>query len=99
MPSFRVTMTIGSLTAGTAPQSVVPAAAAAVRELTTVEASDLAIVSGAPRVTVRFTGEDDTVHRIAQHAVDRTRKLAQVISWRLTRRDDGRWLVVVPRAD
>lgn len=94
MPSFRVTMTIGSLAAGTAPQSVVPAAARAVGELTTVEASDLAVVGGSPRVTVRFAAEDETVQRIARHAVESTGALAQVVSWRVTRRDGSRWMPV-----
>ena len=94
MASFRVTMTIGALAAGTAPQSVVPAAAAAVRELTTVEASDVAVVSGSARVTVRFTADDETVGRIAAHAVESTRTVAEVVAWRVTRRDGARWTPV-----
>jgi beta-lactamase class A len=87
-------MTIGALVAGTAPQQVVPGAAKAVAELTTVEASDLAVVSGRPRVTVRFTAEDATAHDIARHAVERTRRLAEVLTWRVTRRVGGRWYVL-----
>lgn len=94
MPSFRVTMTIGALAVGTAPASVVPAAAAAVRQLTTVEASDVAVVSGSARVTVRFTAEDETVQRIAVHAVESTRTIAEVVTWRVTRRDGARWMPV-----
>ncbi len=97
MPSFRVTMSIGALAAGTAPPTVVPAAAAAVAELATVEAQDLAVVSGGARVTVRFTGEDDEhALRIGRHAVERLRERAEVVSWRVTRRVGGRWYPVVP---
>lgn len=85
-------MTIGALGPGTIPQSVLPAAARAVSELTTVEASDLAVVSKSARVTVRFTAEDETARRIAEHAVERTGAIAQVVTWRMTRRDGGRWL-------
>jgi hypothetical protein len=87
-------MTIGALATGTAPQRVMPDAADAVAELTTVEASDVAVVSGMPRVTVRFTAEDATAHQIARHCVERTRQLAEVATWRLTRRVGGRWYVV-----
>jgi DNA helicase IV len=75
----------------------VPTAAAAVAELTTVEAQDLAVVSGGPRVTVRFTGEDDAqAIAIGRHAVDRTKARAEVVSWRVTRRVGGRWYPVSP---
>ncbi len=87
-------MTIGALASGVAPPQVLPAAARAVAELTTVEASDLAVVSGSPRVTVRFTAEDATAHDIAQHCVARTRQLADVSTWRVTRRVGGRWYVL-----
>ncbi|MCU1556959.1 MAG: hypothetical protein JWN09_954 [Microbacteriaceae bacterium] len=87
-------MTIGALATGTAPQRVMPDAADAVAELTTVEASDVAVVSGRPRVTVRFTAEDATAYQIARHCVERTRQLAEVVTWRLTRRVGGRWYVV-----
>lgn len=90
-------MSIGVLAAGTAPQAVVPAAAAAVAELATVEARDLAVVGGGARVTVRFTGEDDAhALRIGRHAVERTAERAEVLSWRVTRRVGGRWYPVAP---
>ncbi|HEY0258577.1 MAG TPA: hypothetical protein VGC18_01885 [Lacisediminihabitans sp.] len=97
MPSFRVIMTIGALAAGTAPQSVVPTAAAAAATLTTVEAADLAVVSGSARVTIRFTGEDDTALAIARRTVEGTRAVAEVVSFLVTRRDGGRWYPVAPR--
>ena len=88
-------MTIGALAAGTDPASVVPTAAAAVRELTTVEASDVAVVSGSARVTVRFTAEDDSAQHIARCAIEGTRKIAEVVTWRVTRRDGARWVPVL----
>jgi hypothetical protein len=50
MPSYRITLGVGALRAGTDPQSVLPTAAAAARELTTVEAWDLAVVRGEARM-------------------------------------------------
>ena len=43
---------------GTEPEAVLPAAAGAARERTTVESYDVAVVRGAARITVRFTAED-----------------------------------------
>jgi hypothetical protein len=95
MPSYRVTMTIGALRAGTRPESVLPAATRAAGEFTTVEASDLAIVSGMPRITVRFTA-DDAVRalRIGEHVVASTSSIAEVLAWKVTERVKGRWYVV-----
>jgi hypothetical protein len=85
-------MTIGALAAGTPPETVVPRAADAVRTLATVEASDLAVVSGSARVTVRFTGEDDDgARRVAAHAVAELASAAEVVTSRITRRDGPRW--------
>ena len=95
MPSFRITMTIGSLQPGVAPDSVLPAAAAAAAELTTVEASDLAVVAGSARATVRFTADDAaSAVRIGAHTLDGTRARAGVITWQVTERVRGRWLPV-----
>jgi hypothetical protein len=75
----------------------VPSAASAVAELTTVEAQDVAVVSGGPRVTVRFTGEDESdALAIARHAVEQTRTRAEVVSWLVTKRVGGRWYPVAP---
>jgi hypothetical protein len=95
MPSYRVTMTIGRLRAGTAPQAVLPEAVRAVGELTTVEASDVGIVSGMPRVIVRFTG-DDSRHAlgIGAHALAAVSTLAEPLATTVTERVGGRWYVV-----
>ncbi len=85
-------MTVGMLAQGVSPARIVPSAAAVVRELATVEASDLAVVGGCARVTVRFTGDDDDhAQRVAAHAVAGLRRSAQVVTWFVTRRDGGRW--------
>ncbi|TAM70672.1 MAG: hypothetical protein EPN48_04750 [Microbacteriaceae bacterium] len=92
MPSFRVTMTIGALAPGVAPTQVVPVAEGAAAQLTTVEASDVAVVSGAARVTVRFTADDaELAQQIAQHTADTTGAVAEVLAWRLAERVGGGW--------
>ena len=60
MPSYRSILTIGALRPGHGPQAVEDAARSAVTASTTLESFQVDVVSGAPRVTVRFTGTDDT---------------------------------------
>jgi hypothetical protein len=92
VPSFRVTMTIGALRPGVAPDAVVPHAAAAAAELTTVEASDVAVVTGHARVTVRFTADDpELALQIADHVVTATDAVAQPVAHTVTVRVKGRW--------
>ena len=92
VPSYRVTLTIGALRAGVHPEQVLPAAAEAARERTTVEAWDLSVVRGEPRVSVRYTAQDD------DQSVDLGRRvratvsaLADVGASRLDRRYGARW--------
>jgi len=95
MPSFRVTLTVGLLRPGVDPSSIVPAAAAAARMLTTVEASDLAVVSGTARVTVRFIAEDaELARQIGEHVASQTAQSAAVDAWKVTERVGARWYVV-----
>jgi hypothetical protein len=95
MPSYRVLLSIGALQPGVRPDAVLPAAAAAAAERTTVEASDLAVVAGSARATVRFTADDgDTALDIGRHVVERTRLVADPVSWQVTERVKGRWLPV-----
>ncbi len=95
MPSFRIEMTIGAVKPGVAPHAVLPAAAAAAAALTTVEASDLAVVAGSARATVRFSADDPTAALRIGHAVlGATRAMADPQSWRVTERVKGRWLPV-----
>ncbi|WP_349899796.1 hypothetical protein [Parafrigoribacterium soli] len=95
MPSYRVTVTIGRLRPGAQPQAVLPGVARAVAELTTVEASDIGIVSGMPRITVRFTGDDAAdAQRVGSHALAAVAALAEPLATTVTERVGGRWLVV-----
>jgi hypothetical protein len=95
MPDFRVTMIIGALKPGVAPTAMLPAAKAAAAELTMVEASDLAIVSGEARITIRFESDDDELAaQIAEHVVSVTSGLAEVIGYRAARRVGPRWVAV-----
>jgi len=88
-------MTVGVLAPGVAPARIVPITAAAVRQLTTVEAADIAVIRGAAHVTVRFTGDDDEhARQVAAHTVVELGQYAVVGAVRVTRRDGGSWLPV-----
>lgn len=95
VPSYRVTITIGRLAPGVRPDAVLPAAAEAAAEFATVEASDVAIVRGAARITVRFAEDDDEIAlSIGNHVVARTSELAEPLASVVTVRDGGRWIPV-----
>ncbi|MBC7442580.1 MAG: hypothetical protein H7311_08685 [Ramlibacter sp.] len=95
MPSYRITLIIGSLRPGVTPDSVLPGMASAAAELTTVEASDLAVVAGSARATVRFTADDPAMAlRVGRHVVDATRARAEPLSWQVTERVASRWYPV-----
>lgn len=97
MPSYRVTLTIGALARGVAPATVLPAAADAAARLTTLEASSVAVVRGEPRLTVRFTSDDDEIAlQVAEHVAAVTGALAQVLDARVTRGSGTRWTTVRP---
>ena len=95
MPSYRVTITIGRLAPGVPPDAVLPAAAESAAEFATVEASDVAVVRGEARLTVRFAEDDDEIAlAIGGHVVTRTSELAEPLAWAVTVRDGGRWYPV-----
>jgi len=95
MPSFRVTMTIGALRPGVAPDRVLPTATDAAADLTTAEASSVNVVRGEARLTVRFTAEDaELAEQIARHVVDTTATVAEPLAWQLTRSSKDRWVTV-----
>lgn len=95
MPSYRVTLTIGALRPGSSPALVLPKARDAVAELATVEASDVGIVAGVARITVRFTAEAaELALQIGQHAAATTDAVAEVLICKVTERVKGRWYVV-----
>ncbi|PWC06337.1 hypothetical protein [Mycetocola zhujimingii] len=95
MPSYRVTISVGRLAPGVMPDSVLPRAAAAAAELVVVEASDLSVVAGSPRIVVRFAAEDaGQALRVGGHVVEQTGLIAEPLSWTVTARDQGRWYLV-----
>jgi len=92
VPSYRVTLAVGLLRPGADPEAVLPAAAAAARALTTVEAYDVGVVRGEARVTVRFLADTDAdAHRVADAVEAGVREHAATSGGRLTRRGGARW--------
>ena len=63
MPSYRTILTVTALRPGRGPDDVEAAARAAVGRTTVLEAFQVGVVRGEPRVTVRFTGADDAEAR------------------------------------
>jgi hypothetical protein len=92
VPSYRITMTVGALRPGTDPAAVLPAAATEAARIATLEANDIQVIRGEPRLTVRFTAEDDpAAERIAAAVRARTAELVDVPRASITRRDGGAW--------
>lgn len=92
MPSYRVTLAVGRLRPGVAAHTVLPAAAAAGRDLTTVEACDVSVVAGRALVTVRFLADDArSALQVADHVCATTGALADLGEISLTRRTGSRW--------
>jgi len=95
VPSYRITMTVGALRPGSDPADVLPAAAREAARLATLEANDIQVVRGEPRLTVRFTADDDAMaERVAAGIRVRTAQLAEVPRAGITRRDGGTWIRV-----
>ena len=95
MPSFRITLIIGALHSGIAPGSVLPNLTAAAAELTTVEASDIAVVAGSPRAIVRFTADDAAMAlRVGDQVLAAARRQVEPVSWLVTERVKARWYPV-----
>ena len=95
MPSYRVTLAVGALAAGTAPDAVLPAAARLVGGHAVVEAQDVRLLRGVPCAVVRFEAEDDAT---AAHVRDATvlglRDVVEIRSDVVTRRQGARWIPV-----
>lgn len=97
MPSYRVVLTIGALRAGTRPDAVLPAAVEAAGTVTTVEASDVAVVAGVAHITVRFTEDfDDAATQLGAQAAEHVADFADVSAHAVTKRVKGRWIPVAP---
>lgn len=71
---------------------MIPTVADAAAELATVEASDVQLVRGTPRIVVRFMADDDELaEQVAAHAASVAATAVDVGGWFLTRRDGGSW--------
>ena len=79
MPSYRSILTVSVLKAGHDPGDVESAAWDAVRRTTVLEAFQVDVVRGEPRVTVRFTGSDDAEARgVHARVVETIGSVAQI---------------------
>jgi hypothetical protein len=101
MPSFRATVQITGLRPGHAPEEVMDMAVAVVGSAHVVEANQLDVVAGVPRITVRFmveASEYDAENRLArdasaalQHGLN---TVATTGALRTYRRSAGMWLAL-----
>jgi hypothetical protein len=90
--SYRISLGVGLVRPGIAPDAVLPAAARAARETTTVESWDLAVVRGQARVIVRFTADsNDEAAEVGRRVHAAVAALAGVTSPGLTRRYGPKW--------
>ncbi|MFC8303855.1 hypothetical protein ACFUCV_09265 [Specibacter sp. NPDC057265] len=99
MPSFRATLQITGLLPGHAPEEVMDMAVATVGSAHVVEANQLDIAGGIPRITVRFmveASEYDAENQYARNAaVSMAHGVGQVATTgavRSYRRSAGKWL-------
>ena len=98
MPSFRLELEIGELRPGRAPDDVMDAARASLGDHH-VDATDIAVTAGTPRILLRFTVPDSSEteeNQCARLAAVRTRDVVSEVAgtgqlWVLRRRG-GRWL-------
>jgi len=92
MPSYRVTLAMGAVRAGIDPSAILPGAASAARELTTVESSDIAVVAGQARIIVRYMAEDaDVALQLGEHVARSVQQFATVAAYTVTERVGSRW--------
>lgn len=99
MPSYRLELEIGDLRPGMTPDQVMEAARSSLGHH--VDATDIAVVGGTPRILLRFTvpasssSEEDAA---ARQAVRDTRKGVDLVAStgrdRLLRRRRGSWLAL-----
>lgn len=99
MPSFRAQLNIIGLKPGNPPEAVMEAAAEALASSHHVEANQLDIVSGIPRITLRFMVPDNEFsleNSQALHAAANMRHAVETVAdaerLRVLRRRRGRWI-------
>lgn len=98
MPSFRLELEIGDLRPGHGPEEVMALARSALSEHH-IDATDVAVTSGTPRILLRFTvpdgstaEEDATARLAAVRARDSVELVAATGGLWILRRRGGRWL-------
>jgi hypothetical protein len=85
-------MTVGALMPGVAPEQVQPRAEEAAREVAVLESSNVDVVQGEARLTVRFTVEDaELALQVARFVVSSTAEVVRVGHSTVTERDGGTW--------
>jgi hypothetical protein len=95
MPSYRVVLTVGRVHPGGNAQAVLPAAANAVGEVTTVEAKSVGIRQGQAEATVRFAATDDEIAKqIAPVAAQGAGVHAEILAIALRRQNGTRWPLI-----
>ena len=93
MPSYRAILPIGEVHPGHGPEEVMDSAVAAVSSMTTVEHTDIQILSGVPQIVVRFHIDDDIGARtVAEAMYDAVSDVADTGPGRLLLRRGGRWV-------
>ena len=99
MPSFRAQLNIIGLKPGTAPEAVMDAAVAALAASHHVEANQLDIVAGIPRITLRFmvpdnewSQENSQALRAAANMRQAVAEIAETERLRVLRRQRSRWV-------
>ena len=93
MPSYRSILTVTTLAPGCRPGEVEQAA----RAVTRLESWDIAIASGQPRVTARFTAIDDAEARATHRQIlSSVREIAEVPRARLAAVVRGRSHYLAP---
>jgi hypothetical protein len=98
MPSFRAQLNITGLRPGHVPEQVMEAAVDAVGSAHVVEANQLDVVAGVPRITVRFTVDPnayDAENRQALQAAANMRHAVEQVATTdrlaVLRRSRGKW--------
>ncbi|MBT0993112.1 hypothetical protein KIN34_02235 [Cellulomonas sp. DKR-3] len=92
MPSYRARAFVGLLRPGASAPALLPDAVDLARTLVTVEASDLEVVRGRARVTIRYQADDDASARRAGWAVlHHLDERAEIEGRTVTRRYGNRW--------
>lgn len=98
MPSFRFELEIGQLRAGHSPDEVIDTATASLAGYH-VDATDIAVTAGTPRILLRFSvpdsseaAENQAARLAAVHARDAVDEVAGTGQLWVLRRRGGRWL-------